>query len=879
MSEQERIDKARRAVDVFRKMQPTLSAFARAITKRSDVKVVMDVGSPRTDGKSIFFRPPIALGEDNKHNRSKCELRDRETLLLMCPACAAREEVLIVIYHEIAHIAFDTFRPPSETQKQEIIQHAVEAAGGKNAAAIAQRIKNAPFYVKGSYLGLSSLVSEYLPVIVNALEDARVNREMFAARPGTKVMFEGWVRNAFDNGVEQSDRSVQLWMDYPLNAQVTVGLFCKAAGYNFERWFQPQVVQALKDIELTNLVNRMDSIRSTSGVYELGFPVLMRLRELGFCRMPEDEDDPPQEPNTPDEEQQDETEPTDEPSDDSPGEDDEPSDSEDDSSGGDNQDPGDSHDDEPSGDPEDEDDSASDGSSDDEGSSDTDESTDEGEGTPDAAGDKDSEDGGSRGDSESEGGEPDDSEPSPDSGSDEPVESDGTDAGAEGSDAGEAEDDADTDSEPSPGGEGSADSSEPTPSEVSDQPGTAPVSGVSDSESDAGQESVDDPSGDPEEPTEPSTDDATPQDEPSDDGEEIDTGADEGKGGTTVVREEGAEEPDYGDPSEANKALKVFGDHVERPTSIPEQKDNEAVDIAIVQGMYFEQPSADVHGVRVHRHDDPPNSEKAAQGWSHDELRKFGISLHDGGVTGDVKVEESVLGPCLLRMRVAFSDNARAAHQHNLKSGRIHGRALGRRAWGDDERLFKKKRLPGKKDYFVIIGIDISGSTTGMNIRLAKRAAMAQAELCHRAGVGFAVYAHTAVRMPGKSGFSLEMYEIKNHTEVWTDKQRRALEDLGPVSDNLDGHSIEYYRKRCDESPATNKIIMYYTDGKMPAANHDEELEILRREIQVCKNKGYLLMGVGIRTDSPIRHGLDTVQVDDDADMMKVVKHLEKKLT
>jgi hypothetical protein len=37
-------------------------------------------------------------------------------------------------------------------------------------------------------------------------------------------------------------------------------------------------------------------------------------------------------------------------------------------------------------------------------------------------------------------------------------------------------------------------------------------------------------------------------------------------------------------------------------------------------------------------------------------------------------------------------------------------------------------------------------------------------------------------------------------------------------------------------------------------------------------------MAVGVRTDSPIRHGLDTVQVDDDEDISKVVKHLEKRL-
>lgn len=849
LTEAERTEKARRAVTAFRKMQPTLSAFARALTKRSDVQVVMDSGSPRTDGKSIYFRPPIALGEDHKHQRNLCERRDKETLLLLCPACAAREEVLIVIYHEISHIAFDTFRPPTEEQKKEIVRHAVEAAGGKHAEAISARIKAAPYYVTGSYLGLASLVSEYLPVIVNALEDARVNREMFRSRPGTKVMFEGWVRDTFDNGVEQSDRSVILWRDYPLNAQVTVGLFAKAAGYDYGRWFADEVVTALADEKLEALINRMDSIRSTSGVYELAFPVLQRLRELGFCKLPEDPE--PEEP-------QDEEEPDDAEGD-SSGEDGEPGSSEDSAPEDSGSDPGEASDDDASGDSEDAEASEDNGSSDDEGSAEPDESSDEGEGTPDAAGNKQSDDDGNRGDSQDQGSESDDD-------SDE----DDSDSGAAGTEPEGAEDAS------GGSGGGTSDPEESETTEVSAGSGAAPAPGVSDSEPDAGEESVDTPSDDTSEPTEDGTDDGAGEDDPSDDGEPIDTGADEGKGGTTVVREDGAPEPEYGDPADANKALKVFGDHVERPTSVPEAQDNEAVDIAIIQGMYFEQPSTEVNGVRIHRFDDKNDTE--AEGWSHRALRNYGISLQDGGVGLDTHVEESILGPCLLRMRVAFADNARAAHQHNLKSGRIRSRALGRRAWGDDERLFQKKSLPGKKDYFVVIGIDISGSTTGINIRLAKRAAMAQAELCNRAGIAFAVYCHTASRVSGKSGLSLEIYEIKGQHEIWTDKQRKALEDIGPVAENLDGHSIEFYRKRLDESTASDKIIMYYTDGKMPAANHDEELEILRREINTCKKKGYTLMGVGIRTDSPVRHGLDTVQVDDDRDMMKVVKHLEKKL-
>ena len=62
-------------------------------------------------------------------------------------------------------------------------------------------------------------------------------------------------------------------------------------------------------------------------------------------------------------------------------------------------------------------------------------------------------------------------------------------------------------------------------------------------------------------------------------------------------------------------------------------------------------------------------------------------------------------GPALLRMRVAFADNQRGKQLNHLKSGKINGRVLGKRAHLGDERLFRKKIMPGKKDYFVLLGL------------------------------------------------------------------------------------------------------------------------------------------------------------------------------
>lgn len=891
--------KARKAIQAFRALQPTLSAYARILTGKPNIRVEIaarDNGS--TDGERIFFRPPIALGDSTPHVRRDCDKRG-EDKTLVCPACAIREDVLVTIYHEIAHICYDSFHHTTEADKKHAIEFAIREAKGKWAKQIATRIHTAPPYKTRDYINLASLVNEYLPFLVNCLEDARVNAELFKARKGTKYMFEANTEKIFRDGVEQKDPDGNivtiLWKDYKLNPQVMIGCFCKASGYDYSNWFHPKVIKALDDPQLTEIIDKIHSIYSATGIYYLSFEVLARLRELGFCGTPQDPDPEPEPEEEPEDDEErspdsDDVSPEPEPrSGDESGDDGDASDSESSESG-----PREAE------------------SGNDESSTET-ESDSEGQSSGDDSEKRENDSESDESDSSSgDGGETDSTGPS--EGDVSESNSDEQDSSADGEQASKSDDDFGEDSSnpseegesdinadqdgvsPESGESGDEDADDATPGTGSDagspSSGSVPDETASDDESDSAEGSEADPSevsdstsgssgSNPEpnlhEDESESADSERKKDLHEEEDEPIDTGADDGYGGTQVEGEVD-DTPDMGTPEDVEEVLHKWGDHEEKPKTISQQDEQDAVDRGIVQGIYFTTPSRKIYTVREHFYGKPIiiGGVNTSMGWgqSYRSLKRVGIEE-------DFEPPETILQPALLKARIAFSDNRRGREQRNKKSGKVNAKVLGKRAHFKDPRLFQKKIVPGKKDYFVLIGVDISFSTVGQNIMIEKQCVLAQAELLNRLGIPFCIYAHTGYPYDpsnSKLGMAVEIYIVKEPDEIWTTEVKDRFRKIGPVAANLDGHTLEYYRKTIEKVRATDKIILYYTDGKMPAENHNEELTILQREILICKQKNITLLGVGIRTDSPIRHGLDTVQVNDVSEIKKVVSHLEKRL-
>lgn len=379
-----------------------------------------------------------------------------------------------------------------------------------------------------------------------------------------------------------------------------------------------------------------------------------------------------------------------------------------------------------------------------------------------------------------------------------------------------------------------------------------------------------------EQPQKDGDDDEHDDDDQEGDDDDDDTDADSTSGGSGDDDDDTEQEPPAPTPDEIDKAFKEFSGHDEQPE--PESREEQrakfeyeqAVEHLTRQGDVFDTPSSELTGLKVHKFNGGKLTAEGRQIWTY-KTPTF------------TEVDQSIISPALLRARIVFSDNRKSKMEPNLKSGAIAASKLGLRAPVADPRLFEKRRQPGRKDYFVVIGLDMSGSTIGNVAETIKKAAFAQAELLDRLGIKFAMYAHTGLPDYGvhvRRGYTIgvDIAELKAAHEPWKDCKVRVGR-LGGSQANLDGHTIEFYRKRMAESNATERILLYYTDGEMPAENYTEEKAVLLRELDLMKRMNMKFMGVGVDTDSPRQYGLETVEIHSVRDLRKVVDALEVKLT
>jgi hypothetical protein len=310
--------------------------------------------------------------------------------------------------------------------------------------------------------------------------------------------------------------------------------------------------------------------------------------------------------------------------------------------------------------------------------------------------------------------------------------------------------------------------------------------------------------------------------------------------------------------------------------------------VAALRSHWFEGPSEEVGGVHIIEY----GENKGIAGFNAANVNKT-----------DLTPPHSIVGPVVNKGRITFSPNKRTRNQTGLKSGKVNPRALSRIPSGADD-LFRKRHVAAKRSYHVIITMDVSGSTASeapsehfpdqTTLEMMQRSVFAQAEALAKLNISFEVWAHTAdwflaaeertEHFTKKGGWDelppmdVWLLQVKTPGDKWNDDARQRMHALQPLGGNLDGHTLQIMRKRADEMRRkfTDVIICYYTDGAMPASNAQEEGRILKDETALCKRKGYPLLAVAAGTDSPKAWGFDTVRIDSDKDLPKVMEQLER---
>lgn len=236
-------------------------------------------------------------------------------------------------------------------------------------------------------------------------------------------------------------------------------------------------------------------------------------------------------------------------------------------------------------------------------------------------------------------------------------------------------------------------------------------------------------------------------------------------------------------------------------------------------------------------------------------------------------VPESIVGDLVMRGRAVFAENQRVKYHRDRTRGRVAPTVLGRRGWNpDDKRLFAQRHVPDARKYAVLVGVDSSGSTSGGLDKLLRQTSVAIAKMCHRIGVDVGVYAHTSEYQ------NVEIYEMKAPKAAWRPEIEKDMWGLGIGHSNADGTILRVYRRQLEATDATDKVLLFFTDGVIPGYGGAEQKQIMREEVQACKRAGITLVGVGVKTDSPKDFGIETVRLDSEKDLRGLLEHLAEKI-
>ena len=454
------------------------------------------------------------------------------------------------------------------------------------------------------------------------------------------------------------------------------------------------------------------------------------------------------------------------------------------------------------------------------------------------------------------------------------------DSGQESEDSEESEDD---DAEPSSGSEAGDDESYEEgddKAESDDADGEESDDSDDDSEDEDQESSGGGEEGDDDDEAQESDGDDD-QDLPSGSGDDTDAEGESSDEGDDDPQEEGPtpEELDRKEAEDIAKAMKQLMGHDDDDDDLSPRQDPQDDFRPAPQPQDNAHAAKDLDdAIRWEKFDAPPSGIKDFYE-KEPEMAKSQYKYVD-----PIEVDPGLISGETARMRAVFALNRKTAMTRSLKGGpRLDVPHL-HRIGQDDFRIFAKKDIPRKRDWFVLVGLDDSGSThTNGAAPFIRTMAVSVGNMLNGAGVKFAMYGHGGTGKeysdPANGDWSVRHLIIKGPDEPWTEECKSRANALGRDNTcNFDGHTLEQYRKVLQTRRETDKMLLYFTDGEMPMMNYDEEKEVLEREITILRQLRVNLFGVGYRTTSPKKYGMDTIEVQDDRDLPALTHGLAARL-
>ena len=911
---------AMRAMD---RLVPALEAAAKAITGNPDMKVRSFRDSGGQGGGSvdkeglIMLAPPITLKDIPRHSRQLCASADADGTPL-CLACKQLENVLAVFEHEVAHHVQGTLDAADRRRMKPVIEAAcdVKEASLKeesdDPAEIARLLKN--YRSKQSnetrqngwdaYVKILNRLAMGAGFLLNALEDGRVNTNLYRSRPGTLRMMKNRRRDDF---------SLEVMETNPPEAQFAIGCLIKtdkAVSDDKMDNIHPVIRQALESPEAEKVFARLAKADHASVTAVSTLELINIAKKYGMFLSQKELDDfkEQQKKNGEEPDNQDPSGPEESP--DNANDDNTAPEGDQDCPQG--QTPPDGGLGDPDGDSEDsgpndneEDNEDDDNSGDASGSStegdDTDDTDDtKGEDSDDTEGREDSDSG--SGDNSGDASSPSEGEGSDDGDDEDRHEDDGHDdqqgggsdslpAGGDGQQDGEDEEDDNSRNGDDSGSESPSDGSEGGQGEDDEASGSdMDGEGAGDEQGeevkdDAGDDDGGDSSGDP---LEEFLDEMANRSSRDVD----DAGRDAGNMLDKYTSGLGTDDWQMGENiSDLMKRAARSSEHVDDLGAMISEVvvarwDEVKEGLAKRDERFFSTP---MYQRTIDSKRDRENNPGTPLGST--ELGRFNYIE---------KADEAIIAGAraAVQARLVFASNA-PKDRRNQTEGRLQSGAAASVRRGSTE-VFRRKVGDKKKSYFVSIILDNTGSgrfPNGNNlvpVAVMKAFVLAQAELLHQLRIPFEILTHTTgedafkrrsgmlsrVDSSVRRGSKMMAHIIiKGEDEPWSQEIKERLASVDPAGGNADGHAFAMIRKRITTRKETKKIVLYYTDGEMPSWNRAVEADILTKEIErMRRDPSVVTLGIGLDTDSPSRYGLDTVIASDPSDILSVVNHLAKVL-